>query len=754
MNASARLVWPNLATLRDTSAPLVVDLDALCGPGSAATRKKRWESALSSEATATASSLCGAALAADTQTRDAFGASLVMGLEASLDGCSTSSTASACQTAVVLMATLAHLVVSLPAAGVVALHGAALTALASGVRRLLESREVGGEPRRAICAALEALAAHSPTKRQLSKPAVESIASYLLAEQATCASILRLVSRSALVHEGVAGAVADGLCGDRQSHALELLSMTAHRMARVAADEPAAAMACMGLLQVVGNREPGVLAAGFECRVMHECFAAASAALPARQQAAAGRVALSFVGAVLEALPTTLLDEGSRRQAADLLLVRSTDGEANINTRAHALGSLATLLEGGGVFRAEGEAAAEYVKLCEALLDMLATDARASKQLRSRCVAALDVALRCNPWESTLDLAALEADALPSSLPQPYCAWLRAVHESFETVLDAAAELHQLLLTMRLGAHHLSMLLRRLLVEADAAEALKSEGGAKSASAATAAPPSALAGLRAVLRTQLHVDDNGVASCFASCACRLVELAHGCSADECARLIRAIGLSEQEHREITPALLAEAASSAPHHRMAALSLLAHCAHCAPRAVIGSALTLGWIEREADTALTRAAEADAGLEPLEPLMRLMASALQLGATCQHNLCWLRERAATAMRAGALEATAEAVFSYPLPLAQAVMVTTLDELHRDARGDVDVACVLVRTLGEAAQRAARPLWAETRSELRRQSTRQQVEGEREEGDEYDYMVRGPTPRTHSSCLSRHG
>lgn len=570
-------------------------------------------------------------------------------------------------------------------------------------------------------------------------------------EPPVCASAA-VVSRSSHAHDGVAGAVADALVSsERELHerALEFVAAAAYRASRVAETAPTVAMTSMSFVLAVGNQEPGVLAAGFECGVLQDCLTAAHAELPQRQRTASQKAALSSVCTVLETLPAALLDEGSCRKAASLLLSRAIDSEADISTRVHALGSLASLLEGGDAYRTGGEdgAAAEYVRLCEALLDVLSTDAQTSKQLHGRCVAALLVVLRCRPWQLPLDLAAFEADALPRS-PAQYAEWVQILHEGFRHILDLAG-CEGLQLPMHLGSHHLAVLLRRLDLEEDAARSAATAG---SKGAAASAAPAALDGLRSLLRSQLlptasetgapdvpvieEAHGGGTAS-----AGRLVELTARCSRDggwqlhdTAAHVLRAIGLSEAEHRSLAPSLLAKASAAGPLHRAVALALLAHCAHAAPRAVL-HVVPSEWAEGEVDAALSRGGEASTCVDPL---MRMLGAALRQGSTCKRNVRWLTERAASTLRAGAVEATVEAALAYPLPLAQAVLAHALDRLQQDARDDLSSACVLMRALGEAAHRTAARLWTEVRSELRRRAAaRHEAEGKREE-DEYDYML----------------
>ena len=76
----------------------------------------------------------------------------------------------------------------------------------------------------------------------------------------------------------------------------------------------------------------GLLAAGFECGVIHEALAAL-AALPYSKRVATQKVVISSISLLLEALPTRLLDQRSLGQAAKLLLGRATDAEADIGSR-------------------------------------------------------------------------------------------------------------------------------------------------------------------------------------------------------------------------------------------------------------------------------------------------------------------------------------------------------------------------------------------------------------------------------------
>ena len=67
----------------------------------------------------------------------------------------------------------------------------------------------------------------------------------------------------------------------------------------------------------------------------------------------------------------------SSREAVELLHGRATDTDADIGSRAHALGELTDLVISYDVY--PPAAAAEYVQCCDSILELTATDGRGAK---------------------------------------------------------------------------------------------------------------------------------------------------------------------------------------------------------------------------------------------------------------------------------------------------------------------------------------------------------------------------------------
>ena len=706
-----------------SAAPQACDLQALCG-----TRVSlaRWAVMLQNgdrAGVACGVAACNTALA-DPQSAQQFGSALASALEVAL-GDTTKARLS-----LSLLGAFCYLAVRhLPSeGGGVTFLPRVLGTLGQAVEELLLRQSIAGDPALTVGATLEAAVAQVTSKRQLAKGTLQPIFDYLL-RQNRRHGLLRVISRCALTHDAAAAAICACIDagGERRQSAFMLLCTCLHRMQHAASVEPAASVACLNFLQEVGRRSPSLLASGFESGIIHDSLRAALCDLPGRQKVASQKGALSLLGCVLEALPPSLLDQRSLREAAKLLHGRATDTDVDIGSRAHALGELTDLIVSYEVY--PPSAAAEYVQCCESILELTATDGRASKQLLSRCVPALVALLSRTPWEPesepatdgpraqelaqsgeagkvlaaqsgpsataagtsgsgapsrlpvgsvSLDLAALEAQTVTHAPPH-YVAWLEAVSVHVDMLLEHVADesLLQLLQDARLGQRDLQALLRALLAAGSSNSS--SEGGGASAEATK--EPSVAPQLRLLLRA--HVlgheaaasvgggvggDGGGVSGDgrgrFERAARQLVELSRGSRRSDCVRLLEGLSMSEAEVVAVAEALYAEALESQATDHEAALKLLARCADRTPRAVL-RVVPLHWLESQIDAIVDSAHPA----QPcLRPLLQLLAAALRGGCTCQSNLLWIERRAPQLILAGAVNAAIDAIFAYPPLLAQ--------------------------------------------------------------------------------------
>ena len=82
------------------------------------------------------------------------------------------------------------------------------------------------------------------------------------------------------------------------------------------ASQPAAAVHGLQFLVEVGRRCPLTLAAGLDCGGVADLLGETIQTLHAKPAATAKKLALEFMGGLLQALPVQLLDQSSLQQAA------------------------------------------------------------------------------------------------------------------------------------------------------------------------------------------------------------------------------------------------------------------------------------------------------------------------------------------------------------------------------------------------------------------------------------------------------
>ena len=598
----------------------------------------------------------------------------------------------------------------------------------------------GGQAAERILAVVESLTSASANSK-LSKPGLRRICTFLLTQRRHVPRLAMLMSRGPRLHEACAGATADTLKADAGAgSALSLLAAASRQMRYAAvASQPAAAVQGLQFLVEVGRRCPLTLAAGLDCGGVADLLGETIQTLHAKPAATAKKLALEFMGGLLQALPVQLLDQSSLQQAAQALLARAADGAVDATGRAHALQQLGALLP----LRVWPESEPSgFVASSVALLEMLP---EAGGRIMTALCQTIVATFENNPWRLPLDLRSLERSkegaAEQPPVPAGYVEWLRAVADRFQT-LAAALEangaqplldyLHQ---SAPLSTECLSLLVARAL------EAERSDGSTNAAEAG------GVAQLRSLLRAQLldgvgacERDDDGGAWRLS----RLVVIQQGGPA-LCDALLGALGLSHPQMAGLAPSLRDLACGAgdvrdvpaAEEERIAALELLAAAAKLQPEAVHPAA-SLGWTQHEAALAIEAGAVAT---RRVAPLLRLMAALVAARGSTQQVALFLCRHGVRCARMGAVVPTVAAIYeaAHPPVMVRTAMARLLSELSRGSdAGDEADGVLLMGALAEAARHSAAALRRESSAAVTSRSLAPQPGSSAAAVDEYDYML----------------
>ena len=522
--------------------------------------------------------------------------------------------------------------------------------------------------------------------------------------------------------------------------ALSLLAAASRQMRYAAvASQPAAAVHGLQFLVEVGRRCPLTLAAGLDCGGVADLLGETIQTLHAKPAATAKKLALEFMGGLLQALPVQLLDQSSLQQAAHALLARAADGAVDATGRAHALQQLGSLLP----LRVWPESEPSgFVASTVALLEMLP---EAGGRIMTALCQTIVAAFENNPWRLPLDLCSLERSnegaAEQPPVPVGYEEWLRAVADRFQT-LAAALEangaqplLDYLHRSASLSTECLSLLVARAL------EAERWDGSTNAESGRGGAQ------LHSLLRAQLL---DGVGACArdddggAWRLSRLVVIQQGGPA-LCDALLGAIGLSHPQMAGLAPSLRDLACGAgdlrdvpaAEEERIAALELLAAAAKLQPGAVHPAA-SLGWTQHEAALAIDAGAIA---ARRVAPLLRLMAALVAARGSTQQVALFLCRHGVRCARMGAVVPTVAAIYeaAHPPAMVRTAMARLLSELSRGSdAGDEADGVLLMGALAEAARHSAAALRRESSIAVTSRSLAPQPGSSAAAVDEYDYML----------------
>ena len=599
----------------------------------------------------------------------------------------------------------------------------------------------GGQAAERILAVVASLTSASANSK-LSKPGLRRICAFLLTQQRHVPRLAMLMSRGPRLHEACAGATADTLKADDAGagSALSLLAAASRQMRYAAvASQPAAAVHGLQFLVEVGRRCPLTLAAGLDCGGVADLLGETIQTLHAKPAATAKKLALEFMGGLLQALPVQLLDQSSLQQAAHALLARAADGAVDATGRAHALQQLGSLLP----LRVWPESEPSgFVASTVALLEMLP---EAGGRIMTALCQTIVAAFENNPWRLPLDLCSLERSnegaAEQPPVPVGYEEWLRAVADRFQT-LAAALEangaqplLDYLHRSASLSTECLSLLVARAL------EAERWDGSTNAESGRGGAQ------LHSLLRAQLL---DGVGACArdddggAWRLSRLVVIQQGGPA-LCDALLGAIGLSHPQMAGLAPSLRDLACGAgdlrdvpaAEEERIAALELLAAAAKLQPGAVHPAA-SLGWTQHEAALAIDAGAIA---ARRVAPLLRLMAALVAARGSTQQVALFLCRHGVRCARMGAVVPTVAAIYeaAHPPAMVRTAMARLLSELSRGSdAGDEADGVLLMGALAEAARHSAAALRRESSIAVTSRSLAPQPGSSAAAVDEYDYML----------------
>ena len=598
----------------------------------------------------------------------------------------------------------------------------------------------GGQAAERILAVVESLTSASANSK-LSKPGLRRICAFLLTQRRHVPHLAVLMSRGPRLHEACAGATTDTLKADAGAgSALSLLAAASRQMRYAAvASQPAAAVHGLQFLVEVGRRCPLTLAAGLDCGGVADLLGETIQTLHAKPAATAKKLALEFMGGLLQALPVQLLDQSSLQQAAQALLTRAADGTVDATGRAHALQQLGSLLP----LRVWPESEPSgFVASAVALLEMLP---EAGGRVMTALCQTIVAAFENNPWRLPLDLRSLERSnegaAEQPPVPAGYEEWLRAVADRFQT-LAAALEANgaQPLLDYLHHSAPLSTECLSLLV----ARALEVERWDGSTNAETGG---GVAQLRLLLRAQLL---GGVGACArgddggAWRLSRLVVIQQGGPA-LCDALLGALGLSHPQMAGLAPFLRDLACGAgelrdvpaAEEERIAALELVAAAAKLQAEAVHPAA-SLGWTVHEAALAVDAGAVA---ARRVAPLLRLMAALVAARGSTQQVALFLCRHGVRCARMGAVVPTVAAIYeaAHPPVMVRTAMARLLNELSRGSdAGDEADGVLLMGALAEAARHSAAALRRESSTAVTSRSLAPQPGSSAAVIDEYDYML----------------